>query len=70
MTQPDKREDGDPLVDMDAAARFRQILQRRVQDTPDPLHQSLMDLMSYGEVYGIETTMDYDDDFSDISDDW
>jgi hypothetical protein len=70
MTSNEDREDGDPPIDMEAAARFRQILQDKAQATFDPMHQSLMELMHMGQEYGIQTIVDYDEDFSDISDDW
>jgi len=67
MTFDDRdEEDGNDVVDIDAAARFRQILQNKSQETFDPLHQSLMDLLHAGELYGIRDMMDYDDDLSDL----
>jgi len=59
-------EDFDDVVYIDAAARFRQLLKGKAQDTFDPLHQSLMDLMMLGEPYGIDTIADFDSDISDI----
>lgn len=68
----ESEEDFDGVIDIDAAARFRQLLKGKVQDTLDPLHQSLMDLMMLGEPYGIDTIADFDDDISDIGgiDEW
>lgn len=66
------KEDGDDIVDIDAAARFRQILQQKAQNTLDPLHQSLMDLMNTGQDMGvnIDNLMDFDPDTSDIDESW
>lgn len=62
------REDGDDAPDMDAAVRFRQLLKKKVQDTFDPLHQSMLNMDRLAEDVGIN--LDYDPDFDDISDNW
>lgn len=62
------REDGDDASDMDAAARFRQLLKKKAQDTFDPLHQSMLNMDRLAEDVGIN--LDYDPDFDDINDNW
>ena len=60
-------EDGDE-IDIDAAARFRQLLRKQAQDTFDPLHQSMLDMDRLAEDAGIN--LDYDPDFNDIDNCW
>lgn len=58
--------DEESYVDTEAAANMRRMLMRQVRSVPDPIHQSLMDLEKMGEPYNLETTLDYDDDTSDL----
>lgn len=65
---PEDMEDGEDVPDVDAAARFRQLLRKQVQDTFDPLHQSMLEMDRLAEDVGLN--LDYDPDFDDISDSW
>lgn len=65
---PEEIEDGDPPVDITAAAKFRQLLRKQAQDTFDPLHQSMLDIDRLAEDAGLN--LDYDPDFDDINNDW
>lgn len=68
MTDPEDIEDNDEPINMDAAVNFRKLLRGKALDTFDPLHQSMLDMEILADNVGIN--LDYDQDFSDISDDW
>lgn len=66
MNDEEDREDGDPPLNIDSAAKFRQLLRKQALATFDPLHQQLLSLEELGEEYGIQTIMNFDDDLSDL----
>lgn len=61
----DKHEEDDDL-DIDAAARFRQLLRRQSQKTFDPLHQSMLEMQQLAEDAGLGDSLDYDDNIDDL----
>ena len=60
-------EDGDDSINIEAAARFRQLLRRRSQATFDPLHQSMLEMQQLADEAGLGTSLDYDDNVDDLS---
>lgn len=60
-------EDDDDNINIEAAARFRQLLRLQSQATFDPLHQSMLEMQQLAEEAGLETYLDYDDNVDDLS---
>jgi uncharacterized protein with von Willebrand factor type A (vWA) domain len=60
------REDGSDDLNIEAAARFRQLLRLHSQATLDPLHQSMLEMQQLAEDAGLGTVLDYDDNVDDL----
>lgn len=60
----EESEDGD--LNIEAAARFRQLLKLQSQATFDPLHQSMLEMQQLAEDVGLSDTLDYDDNIDDL----
>lgn len=59
-------EDGDDSLNIESAARFRQLLRRQAQATFDPLHQSMLEMQQLADEAGLGTSLDYDDNVDDL----
>lgn len=59
-------EDSDDCIDIEAAARFRQLLRLQSQATFDSIHQSMLEIQQLAEDAGIGPLLDYDRNIDDL----
>lgn len=62
----DNEPDDEP-INIEAAARFRQLLRLQSQRTLDPLHQQMLEMQHLAEDAGLGTLLDYDDNVDDLN---